>query len=158
MLKLGDSSWRFMALPSLGISAGERVTSIMRLCIGVVLCSLVVGVSSDGWFSFFKEAVQGSSDLGRAYWHMQVASYPNSERYFHARGNYDAAQRGPGGVWAAKTISTFGKYLQGILNRFYYGRSNYGVENIQSNQKAEEWGRSGKDPSHFRPPGLPERY
>ncbi|XP_004851580.1 serum amyloid A-1 protein isoform X2 [Heterocephalus glaber] len=76
----------------------------MRLCIGIVLCSLVLGVSSDGWYSFFKEAAQGSWDMWRAYWNLQVASYPNSERYFHARGNYDAAQRGPGGVWAAKVL------------------------------------------------------
>lgn len=130
----------------------------MRLCIGIVLCSLVMGVSSDGWYSFFKEAAQGSWDMWRAYWNLQVASYPNSERYFHARGNYDAAQRGPGGIWAAKVLSKAGKYFQGIFNRFYYGMSNYGSENIESSQKAAEWGRHGEDPNHFRPPGLPEKY
>lgn len=46
----------------------------------------------------------GSWDLCRAYWHLQVANYPKSERYFHSRGNYEAAQRGPGGVWAAKVL------------------------------------------------------
>ncbi|KFO18662.1 Serum amyloid A-4 protein [Fukomys damarensis] len=54
--------------------------------------------------------------------------------------------------------SNAGKYFQAILNRFYYGMSNYGSENIESSQKAEEWGRRGQDPNHFRPPGLPEKY
>nr|XP_026254786.1 serum amyloid A-4 protein-like [Urocitellus parryii]XP_026254787.1 serum amyloid A-4 protein-like [Urocitellus parryii] len=130
----------------------------MRLCTGIVFCSLVLGVSSEGWFSFFKEAIQGTADLWRAYWDMKVADHQNSERYFHARGNYDAAQRGPGGIWAAKMISTAGKYFQGLLNQYYYGGGHRGWENIQANQKAEEWGRRGKDPKHFRPSDLPEKF
>lgn len=38
--------------------------STMKLFIGLIFCSLVMGVSSDGWFSFFKEAVQGKSPGG----------------------------------------------------------------------------------------------
>ncbi|MBZ3883158.1 Serum amyloid A-4 protein [Sciurus carolinensis] len=130
----------------------------MRLCTGVVFCSLVLGVSSESWYSFFKEAIQGAGDLWRAYWDMQEANYQNSDRYFHARGNYDAAQRGPGGIWAAKVISTAGKYFQALLNQYYFGGGTDGLENIQANKKAEEWGRSGKDPNRFRPPGLPEKF
>ena len=42
--------------------------------------------------------------MWRAYRDMKEANYKGADKYFHARGNYDAAQRGPGGVWAAKVI------------------------------------------------------
>ncbi|XP_008850080.1 serum amyloid A-4 protein-like isoform X2 [Nannospalax galili] len=130
----------------------------MRLGVAMVFCSLVMGVSSEGWYSFFKEAVQGAGDLWRAYWDMREANYQNSDRYFYARGNYEAAQRGSGGIWAAKIISTARKYFQGLLNQYYFGISNHGSESMESTRKAEEWGRSGKHPNHFRPQGLPEKF
>lgn len=52
------------------------------------------------FFFFFP----GAGDLGRAYWNVLTSSHQNSKRYFYAQGNYDAAERGPGGVWAAKLI------------------------------------------------------
>ena len=42
--------------------------------------------------------------MWRAYSDMREANWKNSDKYFHARGNYDAAQRGPGGRWAASVI------------------------------------------------------
>ena len=42
--------------------------------------------------------------MWRAYRDMKEANYKGADKYFHARGNYDAAQRGPGGAWAAKVI------------------------------------------------------
>ncbi|XP_008563905.1 PREDICTED: amyloid protein A-like, partial [Galeopterus variegatus] len=45
-----------------------------------------------------------AKDILRAYSDMREASYKNSDKYFHARGNYDADQRGPGGAWTAKVI------------------------------------------------------
>ncbi|XP_062951898.1 serum amyloid A-2 protein isoform X2 [Cynocephalus volans] len=92
----------------------------MKFLTGLIFCSLVLGVSSQ-WYSFFGEATQGAWDMWRAYSDMREANYTNSDKYFHARGNYDAAQRGPGGEWAARVIS-------------------------------------GKDPNHFRPAGLPDKY
>lgn len=46
----------------------------------------------------------GTQDMWRAYRDMRDANYIGADKYFHARGNYDAARRGPGGAWAAKTI------------------------------------------------------
>lgn len=46
----------------------------------------------------------GAWDMYRAYRDMREANYKGADKYFHARGNYDAAQRGPGGAWAAKVI------------------------------------------------------
>ncbi|NP_001009478.1 hypothetical protein [Streptococcus pneumoniae] len=130
----------------------------MRFVTVIILCSLFLGVSGDGLFSFFKEAIQGTWDLCRAYRDNLRANHQNSDQYFYARGNFEAQQRGSGGVWAAKIISTGRKYFQGLMNRYYFGIRDHGLESLQSTQKAEEWGRSGKDPNHFRPEGLPEKY
>ncbi|KAL4829411.1 hypothetical protein H8958_002709 [Nasalis larvatus] len=122
----------------------------MKLLTGLVFCSLVLGVSSQSWFSFLGEAYDGARDMWRAYSDMKEANYKNSDKYFHARGNYDAAQRGPGGAWAAEVISNAREDIQKLLGR--------GAEDTLADQAANEWGRSGKDPNHFRPAGLPEKY
>ncbi|XP_044775260.1 serum amyloid A-2 protein [Neomonachus schauinslandi] len=94
----------------------------------------------------------------RAYSDMREANYKNSDKYFHARGNFDAAQRGPGGAWAAKVISDAREKSQRVTDLFKYGDSGHGVEDSKADQAANEWGRSGKDPNYFRPPGLPDKY
>lgn len=38
--------------------------STMKIFTGVIFCSLVLGVSSESWYSFFKEAVQGKGAEG----------------------------------------------------------------------------------------------
>nr|P02739.2 RecName: Full=Serum amyloid A-2 protein; Contains: RecName: Full=Amyloid protein AA1; AltName: Full=Protein AA1; Short=AA1; Contains: RecName: Full=Amyloid protein AA2; AltName: Full=Protein AA2; Short=AA2; Flags: Precursor [Neogale vison]AAA30969.1 serum amyloid A2 precursor [Neogale vison] len=129
----------------------------MKLFTGLIFCSLVLGVSSQ-WYSFIGEAVQGAWDMYRAYSDMREANYKNSDKYFHARGNYDAAQRGPGGAWAAKVISDARERSQRVTDLFKYGDSGHGVEDSKADQAANEWGRSGKDPNHFRPSGLPDKY
>ncbi|XP_014642428.1 PREDICTED: LOW QUALITY PROTEIN: serum amyloid A-4 protein-like [Ceratotherium simum simum] len=115
------------------------------------------GLDTKVHFGYFV-SFPGTWDLLGAYWDMREANYQHSARYFHAGGSYDAAQRGPGGVWAAKVISNVREYLQGLLNQDYFGSSSYGLRDLKSNQKAEEWGRSGNDPEHFRPAGLAEKY
>jgi hypothetical protein len=59
---------------------------------------------------------------------------------------------------SSSDFSTSRKYFQGLLNRYYFGIRNHGLETLQATQKAEEWGRSGKNPNHFRPEGLPEKF
>ncbi|XP_041586212.1 serum amyloid A protein-like [Vulpes lagopus] len=130
----------------------------MKLLVGILLCSLVLGVSSQSWWTFLKEAGQGTRDMWRAYSDMREANYKNSDKYFHARGNYDAAQRGPGGAWAAKVISDARENSQRITDLLKFGDSGHGVEDSKADQAANEWGRSGKDPNHFRPAGLPSKY
>lgn len=34
----------------------------------------------------------------------------------------------------------------------------HGHEDSMADQEANRWGRSGKDPNHFRPAGLPDKY
>nr|XP_045001420.1 serum amyloid A-5 protein isoform X1 [Jaculus jaculus] len=121
----------------------------MKLFTGLIFCSLVLGISGS-WFSFVSEAYGGAKDMWRAYSDMKEANWKNSDKYFHARGNYDAAQRGPGGEWAAEKISDLRESLQSFFGR--------GDEDTMADQEANRWGRSGKDPNHFRPRGLPDKY
>ncbi|EHA97364.1 Serum amyloid A-3 protein [Heterocephalus glaber] len=122
----------------------------MKLSIGLILCLLVLAVDGQSWTSFIREAGQGTRDMWRAYQDMREANYKNSDKYFHARGNYDAAKRGPGGAWAAKVISDTREGIQRLTG--------HGAEDSRADQFANEWGRSGKDPNHFRPAGLPSKY
>ncbi|XP_070284301.1 serum amyloid A-2 protein-like isoform X2 [Myotis yumanensis] len=130
----------------------------MKLFTGLVFCSLVLGVSSQGWFEFLGQAYDGAKDMWRAYSDMREANYKNSDKYFHARGNYDAAQRGPGGVWAAEVISDFREAYPRVTDLLKHGDSGHGLEDSLADQEANRWGRSGKDPNYYRPPCLPDKY
>uniref|UniRef100_A0A669R802 Serum amyloid A protein n=1 Tax=Phasianus colchicus TaxID=9054 RepID=A0A669R802_PHACC len=124
----------------------------MRLCICFVLLSIVLYASADNPFSsgfrFVKDAAGGARDMWRAYRDMREANYIGADKYFHARGNYDAARRGPGGAWAAKD----GGWQRGS------GVSGRGAEDTRLDQEANEWGRRGGDPNRYRPAGLPNKY
>ncbi|XP_019623560.1 PREDICTED: serum amyloid A-5 protein-like isoform X3 [Branchiostoma belcheri] len=145
----------------------------MRLLLFAV-CVVLVCASADAWFGRrqgggrgggrgggngrvrtavdrTREAVQGAGDMYRAYSDMREANWKNSDKYFHARGNYDAAQRGPGGKWAAKVISDA---REGIQSAFR-GQSE---ADRRADQEANLWGRNGGDPNRYRPEGLPDRY
>uniref|UniRef100_A0A8C2LYW7 Serum amyloid A protein n=1 Tax=Cricetulus griseus TaxID=10029 RepID=A0A8C2LYW7_CRIGR len=102
------------------------------------------------WFIFLLSFPSGAGDMWRAYSDMKEANWKNSDKYFHARGNYDAAQRGPGGVWAAEILSDARENIQMFMGR--------GHEDSLADQEANRWGRSGNDPNHYRPKGLPDKY
>ncbi|NXL53012.1 SAA protein, partial [Podilymbus podiceps] len=80
----------------------------MRLCACLVLLSILCANAAASPIleggRFVWDAVGGAWDMYRAYQDMREANYIGADKYFHARGNYDAAQRGPGGAWAAKVI------------------------------------------------------
>uniref|UniRef100_A0A2K6MIY0 Serum amyloid A protein n=1 Tax=Rhinopithecus bieti TaxID=61621 RepID=A0A2K6MIY0_RHIBE len=100
----------------------------MKLLTGLVFCSLVLGVSSQRWFSFLGEAYDGARDMWRAYSDMKEANYKiQTNTSINAR-----------------------EGIQKLLG--------HGAEDTLADQAANEWGRSGKDPNHFRPAGLPEKY
>ncbi|XP_037853559.2 serum amyloid A-3 protein-like isoform X1 [Chlorocebus sabaeus] len=113
----------------------------MKLSIGIIFCSLVLGISSQRWLTFLKEAGQGSPDMWRAYSDMKEANYKNSDKYFHAWGNYDAVQRGPGGVWAAEVINNARENVQRLTGDR--------KEDSLAGHATNKWGQSGKDPNHF---------
>ncbi|XP_075440987.1 serum amyloid A-5 protein-like [Ascaphus truei] len=132
----------------------------MKVSVCIFLLSLAVADAQ--WYAdvgrnvmdagrFVKHAAQGSWDMGRAYFDMRDANYKDADKYFHARGNYDAAQRGSGGRWAAEVLS------DGREN-FQSGVSGRGAEDTLADQEANRWGRDGRDPNKYRPKGLPEKY
>ncbi|XP_040183924.1 serum amyloid A-5 protein-like [Rana temporaria] len=127
----------------------------MKASIILLLIGLAVAQAQFQWLSdsanFAKGAVQGSKDMYRAYNDMREANYKNSDKYFHARGNYDAAQRGPGGSWAAKVISDGREAVQ-------MRGSGRGAEDSRLDQQANHWGRNGGDPNRYRPAGLLNKY
>lgn len=47
---------------------------------------------------------------------------------------------------------------QRVTDLFKYGDSGHGAEDSKADQAANRWGRSGNDPNHFRPAGLPDKY
>ncbi|XP_019407520.1 PREDICTED: serum amyloid A-5 protein-like [Crocodylus porosus] len=127
----------------------------MKFCTCMILFSLVLCATAQNWFldagKFLKDAFDGAGDMYRAYSDMREANWKDSDKYFHARGNYDAAKRGPGGAWAAEVISNARENWQGSVS----GR---GAEDTLADQEANEWGRSGGDPNRYRPRDLPEKY
>ncbi|NP_001005599.1 serum amyloid A isoform X1 [Danio rerio] len=121
----------------------------MKLLLAVLVMFMVVEAQAQ-WYRFPGEAAGGAKDMWRAYQHMKEANWKNSDKYFHARGNYEAAQRGPGGYWAAKVISDGREALQGLIRR--------GNSDAAADQEANLWGRNGGDPNKYRPKGLPIKY
>ncbi|XP_028811732.1 serum amyloid A isoform X2 [Denticeps clupeoides] len=121
----------------------------MKLILAGLVLMFVVGIEAQ-WYNFPREAYQGSKDMWRAYQDMKEANWKNSDKYFHARGNHDAAQRGAGGRWAAEVISDAREMIQSNSGR--------GHEDSAADQEANRWGRDGGDPNRYRPAGLPEKY
>ncbi|XP_023261754.1 serum amyloid A-5 protein-like [Seriola lalandi dorsalis] len=121
----------------------------MKLPLAGIVLILIVETNAQ-WYNFPVEAAQGARDMLRAYNDMRDANWKNSDKYFHARGNYDAAQRGSGGRWAAEVISNTREWVQ--------ERMGHGAEDSEADQAANRWGREGRDPNHFRPEGLPGKY
>ncbi|XP_044206546.1 amyloid protein A-like isoform X2 [Thunnus albacares] len=121
----------------------------MKLLIAGVVLILVVE-SNAQWYKFPVEAAQGARDMWRAYSDMKDANWKNSDKYFHARGNHDAAQRGAGGRWAARVISDAREWAQ--------ERMGHGNEDAEADQRANRHGRNGGDPNVYRPKGLPKKY
>lgn len=76
-----------------------------------------------GIFEALSLFLVGGKDMLRAYNDMRDANWQYSDKYFHARGNYDAARRGPGGRWAAKVI----RYVQ---NHADCGRFDLSAETV----------------------------
>ncbi|NXO15625.1 SAA protein, partial [Oriolus oriolus] len=139
----------------------------MRLWVCIVLLSVVLCARADRpaiidavvrAAHFVRDAAGGARDMYRAYQDMREANYIGADKYFHARGNYDAAQRGPGGEWAAKVIRWPFLLPHSDAREKWQSLSGRGHEDTQADQEANAWGRSGGNPNRYRPAGLPSRY
>uniref|UniRef100_A0A3P8TDX5 Serum amyloid A protein n=2 Tax=Amphiprion percula TaxID=161767 RepID=A0A3P8TDX5_AMPPE len=130
-----------------GVLHGGTSTTMKLLVAGLVLL-LIVEINAE-WYTFPIEAVQGAWDMAQAYRDMRKANWKDSDKYFHARGNYEAAQRGAGGRWAAEVISDAREWSNGKSG---------GAGDTEEDQEANRWGREGGDPNRYRPAGLPDNY
>ncbi|XP_051235354.1 serum amyloid A [Dicentrarchus labrax] len=121
----------------------------MKLLLAGIVLILIVETHAQ-WYKFPGQAAGGARDMWRAYRDMREANWKNSDKYFHARGNRDAAKRGAGGRWAAEVISNGREWLQ--------ERMGHGAEDSAADQRANRHGRNGGDPNDYRPRGLPQKY
>nr|APD25542.1 serum amyloid A [Plecoglossus altivelis] len=117
--------------------------------VGLVLVFVVVAHAQ--WYNFPREALDGTKDMWRAYKELKEANWKNSDKYFHARGNQQAAQRGPGGRFAATIISNARELM-------WKQSSGDNRLDSEADQEANRWGRNGGDLSRYRPKGLPDKY
>ncbi|PIK38135.1 serum amyloid protein A [Apostichopus japonicus] len=122
----------------------------MKLLLAGLVLILIVETHAQ-WYDRPVEAAQGAYDMWRAYWDMRDANTINADKYFHARGNYDAANRGPGGRWAAEVISDGREWFQ----RAASGR---GYEDTMADQEANRYGRNGGNLDRYWVDGIPEKY
>ncbi|XP_076011586.1 serum amyloid A-5 protein-like [Genypterus blacodes] len=121
----------------------------MKLLLAGLILVLVVGTEAE-WYNFPGEAFQGAKDMWNAYTDMREANFQNSDKYFHARGNRDAAQRGPGGRWASEVISNAREWTDRV-------RGGTAAQSL-ADQEANAYGRNGGDLNRYRPAALPEEY
>lgn len=129
----------------------------MKLVLCVVLVTLLAISQTDAQGNVFRRTWNyardfggGTRDMWRAYRDMRRANTIGADKYFHARGNYEAARRGTGGRHAAAIISNAREWGQRALGR--------GHEDTAADQEANRWGRNGGDPNRYRPRGLDRRY
>ncbi|XP_011679821.1 serum amyloid A-5 protein [Strongylocentrotus purpuratus] len=137
----------------------------MRIAVSIIallMAGVLVVPSEASWLDavsdafrgagdFVSGAVRGAGDMWRSYSDMREANTIGADKYFHARGNYEASQRGSGGRFAARVISDAREGWQG-------GVSGRGAKDTQADQEANRWGRNGGDPNRYRPAGLPDGY
>nr|AJF23095.1 serum amyloid A [Meretrix meretrix] len=127
----------------------------MKLTLIAVLITLAIaqyGVEANVFQrarNYARDFAGGARDMWRAYSDMRRANTIGADKYFHARGNYEAAQRGTGGRHAAAIISNAREWSQRAIGR---------GQDSDADQEANRWGRNGNDPNRYRPRGLDRRY
>lgn len=104
-----------------------------------------------------------AGDFAAAYQDMRDANHIGADKYFHCRGNCEAAQRGPVSEWTAERLSNAREAAQ-----MRVGRPPEALQSAIEDQQANRWGRrSGRgNPdktctglcSRYRPDSLPPRY
>ncbi|XP_071160568.1 serum amyloid A protein-like [Mytilus edulis] len=110
-----------------------------------------------------KEYSKGSKEMVKAYREMRKSNVIGADKYFHAKGNYNAAKQGPGGVKAAEDISNLRektdkmRYKEentlGLMSDKEYKEK---LADSDKDRKANQWGRSGGDPNKYRVNGIPD--
>ncbi|XP_070659323.1 serum amyloid A-3 protein-like [Bos indicus] len=104
----------------------------MKLSTGIIFCFLILGISSQRWGTFLKEAGQKNLRQQEIKTGNKVLQKSRFNPECDARGN-----------------------TQIVTDLSKNGDSGYGWEDSRADQFANEWDRSGEDPNHCRPAGQP---
>ena len=108
-------------------------------------------------------------DFARNYTDMVDANTNGADKYFHAKANLEAAQRGLGGEIASRAISGTREVTEGVHNVLFKGKNpidqiNDAIEDDKANRKGRKLGRENKNIQSkyllkdMRPKGLDEKY
>jgi len=81
---------------------------------------------------------------------MKDANTIGADKYFHAKANNEAAQRGSVGKWTAGMLSD-------LRENSFPGQQQDKADS-RADQKANAYGREGGDPNAYRPKGLDKKY
>jgi len=110
-------------------------------------------------FDYIKDYAGGVKDFYDNYTDMREADWKESDKYFHAKANFESASRGEGGRDAAKNMSD----SREVFDQTIKGDSQ------EASEKDQEANRHGRDQvgkaknskeaaKKYRPNGLPEKY
>jgi RHS repeat-associated protein len=115
---------------------------------------------------YWTEFAGGAGDLYRNYRDMRSAWWKGADKYFHCKGNCQAAQRGPGGQDASCAISNGREWWDQNIKSLWNPASN--AADSATDQVANRYGRAGGSDypgkpceqicAPFRPSGLPAQY
>jgi RHS repeat-associated protein len=123
-----------------------------------------LGLFWDGWVNpvpWWPGALRGAGDLYRNYRDMRQAGWKGADKYFHCKGNCEAAQRGRGGLDIACLIGDVKEWHDQTAK-------GYPSSDSDADQAANQYGRTqglgnpGAPCSvlcaPYRPAGLPSQY
>lgn len=114
-------------------------------------------VEDPSTMDYIDQAIKGGNSMYNNYSDMKEAWFKNSDKYFHCKGNCEAAQHGPGGQDAAETIST----LREAYGQFKGDPVEDMIEYMIANEHGSKAPKGEDCKEHckkFRPNKLPDKY
>lgn len=137
---------------------------ITKILIGMWV-GMLATVPVTGWGNYARDFYGGTKDMWRNYKDMREANWKveGTDKFFHAKANYEAATRGLGGRHAAAVISNAREIAQfpvDIVKTAFNKNRRFSdvVADYKADQAANRWGRNGGDPNKYRPSSLPQKY
>ncbi|CAA7614955.1 peptidoglycan-binding protein [Magnetospirillum sp. UT-4] len=118
------------------------------------------GQGKPGVVDTVKQGMGAAGDLLGNYLDMRIGNIKNSDRYFHCKGNCEAARRGPAGETTAETIGNAREWWDQNVKGYPSWDSD---EDQKANRTGRAAGRIGGQScgaacGQYRPNGLPSRY
>ena len=132
------------------------------------------GYSIEKLYTNLKQSIGAITDFGKNYFDIRNANTKESDKYFHAKANCQAAQRGKTGMDVARNLSDKREDFDLIKNKYKPKKDGTKmtkdeiIKDYNNDQKANVYGRTQglKNPDidckilvdKYRPKGLDKRY